>query len=343
MWRYRELLPVMHMEDVVSLGEGMTPLLRAPAAGKRKGLKSLYIKDESRNPTQTFKARGMSVAVSMAKQLGLTKLTLATAGNAGEALAAYAARAEIKAHIFMPRDSSPPNVLGSQLLGAKVTLVDGLIHDCAAQARSLAQGPEWFDVSTLNEPYRIEGKKSMGFELAEQLDWCLPDSIIYPTGGGSGLIGMWKAFQELQAIGWITPKLPKMFSVQAVGCSPIVQAFGSEGARSAASQLARANRPSGLRVPMPSGSAMIVEILKKSGGGAVEVTEEQILGAISEMGAAEGIFPAPEGAAGYAAIEILLRSRAIAADEKVILFNTGAGVKYLDWFEPNGSEANCRL
>jgi len=332
MWRYRELLPVKNDCDIVTLGEGMTPLLRVPNAAKRKGLGSLWVKNEAQNPTQSFKARGMSAAVSMAKQFGIGALTVPTAGNAGAALAAYAARAGIKAYIFMPRDSARANVIESEQLGACVTLVTGLITDCAAEIKRQRISNDWFDLSTLNEPYRIEGKKTMGFELAEQLNWILPSSIVYPTGGGSGLIGMWKAFRELQAIGLIGPKMPKMFSVQAEGCAPIVREF-NVSVKSADSQAGYNNRASGLRVPVPLGSPIILDILKKSGGGAVAVTEEEILSAIAEFGAAEGIFLAPEGGAAYAALTSLLKAKAISTDESIVFFNTGAGIKYLEWFE----------
>jgi len=333
MWRYRELLPVSRESDIVSLGEGMTPLLSLPRLARRHGLGALWVKDESQNPTQSFKARGMSAAVSMAKQFGLTKLAVPSAGNAANALAAYAARAGIEAHVSMPKDTSQANVVGSRQLGAHVTLVEGLITDCAAQIDAHKAREGWFDVATLKEPYRVEGKKTLGFELAEQFGWILPDVIIYPTGGGSGLIGMWKAFDELEAIGWIGEKRPRMFSVQACGCAPIVRAF-EQGDASAADQPAEpGGRMSGLRVPRARGDFIILNILRKSGGGALAVTEGEILSSTFDWGRLEGIFASPEGAAGYAGLKRLLETGAVRPDETIVLFNTGAGVKYLDWYQ----------
>jgi len=331
LWRYREVLPVKGDADIVTLGEGFTPLLPAPRLGARHGLTRLFIKDESLNPTQSFKARGMATAVSMAKQFGLKKLAAPSAGNAGGALAAYAARAGIEAHIFMPADTPQANVIECRELGAHVTLINGLITDCGAEVARRKSAEGWFDVSTLKEPYRVEGKKTLGYELAEQLDWTLPDVVLYPTGGGTGLVGMWKAFDEMERLGWIGPKRPRMFSVQASGCQPIVRAFAA-GEKFAAEQLGAQTKASGLRVPKAIGDFIMLHILRKSVGGAVAVTDEEMIAAVREVGAAEGLFVAPEGAATYAALKHLLAAGTISPAESVVLFNTGAGVKYLECF-----------
>ena len=331
LWRYREVLPVEHEENIVSLGEGWTPLLRADRLGRSLGLRRLYVKDESQNPTQSFKARGMSAAVSMAKELGVTKTAVPSAGNAAGALAAYAARARMEAHIFMPRDTPRANVVECEQTGASVTLMDGLITDCGAEVGRRKDAEGWFDVSTLKEPYRVEGKKTLGYELAEQLDWELPDLIIYPTGGGTGLIGMWKAFDEMEQMGWIDGKRPRMVSVQAAGCAPIVRAFES-GARHAEEFPDAATVASGLRVPRAVGDFLILDALRASNGRAIAVSDEELLAAVGEIGAAEGLFVAPEGAACLPALRRLLADGAVGADERVVLFNTGAGVKYLESF-----------
>ena len=277
LWRYREVLPVENDDNIVSLGEGFTPLLRAERLGNRLGVDRLYIKDESQNPTQSFKARGMSAAVSMAKELGAKKLAAPSAGNAAGALAAYAARAGLECFIFMPRDTPRANVVECEQTGAHVTLMDGLITDCGAEVARRKDDEGWFDVSTLKEPYRVEGKKTLGYELAEQLDWNLPDVIVYPTGGGTGLIGMWKAFDEMEQMGWIGSKRPRMVTVQAGGCAPIVRAF-EEGKRFA-EEFANANTlASGLRVPRAIGDFMILDALRESGGTAVAVTDEELTG-----------------------------------------------------------------
>ncbi len=333
LWRYREVLPVEHAENVVSLGEGWTPLLHAQRLGRQLGLSRLYIKDEALNPTASFKARGMAVAVSMAKELGVKKLAVPSAGNAAGALAAYAARAGLEAHIFMPRDVPLANRLECQYYGARVTLVDGLITDCG---RRVAEGRDregWFDVSTLKEPYRIEGKKTMGYELAEQLDWQLPDVIVYPTGGGTGLIGMWKAFDEMERLGWIGPGRPRMVSVQAEGCAPIVQAL-ADGAHTAAPIAHPYTVAAGLRVPKAIGDFIILDILRRSRGTAVSVSDADLMAAAQQMAAAEGIFPAPEGAACIPALRTLLERGALKADERVVAFNTGGGLKYVDVWQP---------
>ncbi len=331
LWRYREVLPVENEENVVSLGEGWTPLLRAGRLGKQIGLDALYIKDESQNPTQSFKARGMSAAVSMAKELGAQKLAVPSAGNAAGALAAYAARAGLECFIFMPNDTPRANVIECEQTGAHVTLMPGLITDCGAEVTRRKDAEGWFDVSTLKEPYRIEGKKTLGYELAEQLDWSLPDVIIYPTGGGTGLIGMWKAFDEMEQMGWIDSRRPRMVTVQASGCAPIVRAF-EEGKRFAEDFPNAETVASGLRVPRAIGDFLILDALRESGGTAVAVTDEELIAATREIGAAEGVFCAPEGAACLPALRMLLDAGEVSANERVVLFNTGAGVKYLEAF-----------
>jgi threonine synthase len=331
LWRYREVLPVEQDENIVTLGEGFTPLVRASRLGAQLGLSNLYIKDEGQNPTQSFKARGMAAAVSMAKELGARKLAVPSAGNAAGALAAYAARAGLEAHIFMPSDTPRANVIECEQTGAHVTLMDGLITDCGAEVgrRKAAEG--WFDVSTLKEPYRIEGKKTMGYELAEQFDWELPDVIMYPTGGGTGLIGMWKAFDEMEQMGWIGSKRPRMVTVQAAGCAPIVRAF-EEGKRFADEFPNAQTTASGLRVPRAIGDFLILDALRASGGTAIAVTDEELIAATREIGAAEGIFCAPEGAACLPALKKLLDDESVRSDERVVLFNTGSGVKYVESF-----------
>src|SRR5713101_6887803 len=331
LWRYREVLPVERDENIVNLGEGFTPLVHASRLGTQLGLRQLYIKDEGQNPTQSFKARGMAAAVSMAKEFGAQKLAVPSAGNAAGALAAYAARAGMEAHIFMPRDTPRANVIECEQTGAQVTLMDGLITDCGAEVGRRKEVEGWFDVSTLKEPYRIEGKKTMGYELAEQFDWELPDVIIYPTGGGTGLIGMWKAFEEMEQMGWIGSKRPRMVTVQASGCAPIVRSF-EEGKRFADEFPNASTRASGLRVPKAIGDFLILDALRESGGTAVAVTDEELIAATREIGAAEGVFCAPEGAACLPALRRLIHRGEVKASERVVLFNTGAGVKYLESF-----------
>lgn len=331
LWRYREVLPVENDANIVSLGEGWTPLLPAERLGKSLGLSALFIKDESQNPTQSFKARGMTAAVSMAKELGAKKLAVPSAGNAAGALAAYAACAGLECFIFMPRDTPRANVVECEQTGAHVTLLDGLITDCGAEVARRKDAEGWFDVSTLKEPYRVEGKKTLGYELAEQSNWSLPDVIIYPTGGGTGLIGMWKAFDEMEQLGWIGPQRPRMVSVQAAGCAPIVNAF-AEGKRFADEFPDAATIASGLRVPRAIGDFLILDAIRSSGGTAIAVTDEQLLAAVAEIGALEGVFCAPEGAACLPALRKLMADDAVKPDERVVLFNTGAGVKYLESF-----------
>jgi threonine synthase len=341
LWRYREVLPLPDNVEPVSLGEGGTPLLRAK---KFADDIDLWIKDESLNPTQSFKARGMSVAVSMAKHLGATKLAAPSAGNAGGALAAYAARAGLEAHIFMPRDTPRANIIECRELGAHVTLIDGLITDCGAEVARRKAEEGWFDVSTLKEPYRVEGKKTLGYELAEQCAWQhrksrardlwseLPDVILYPTGGGTGLIGMWKAFDEMEALGWIGGKRPRMFAVQAAGCAPIVRAFEA-GENSAGEFLNAHTIASGLRVPKAIGDFLILNILRQSNGGAIAVDDEEMIRVAREVGSKEGLFVCPEGAACFAALKSLRSAGKIASGERVIIFNTGSGIKYLEYYE----------
>src|SRR2546425_2269168 len=331
LWRYQEVLPVEHNENIVSLGEGWTPLLHAKRLGRQLGLTELYIKDESQNPTQSFKARGMAAAVSMAKELGAKKLAVPSAGNAAGALAAYAARAGLEAHIFMPKDTPRANVIECEQTGSHVTLMDGLITDCGAEVGRRKEAEGWFDVSTLKEPYRIEGKKTMGYELGEQFDWKLPDIIIYPTGGGTGLIGIWTAFDEMEQMGWIGAKRPRMVTVQASGCAPIVRAF-EEGKRFADEFPDAQTTASGLRVPKAIGDFLILDALRASGGTAVAVTDEELIDATKEIGSAEGIFCAPEGAACLPALRKLMNDGSVKSDERVVLFNTGSGVKYLESF-----------
>ena len=326
LWRFREVLPLPADAEPVSLGEGGTPLLRAERFAPDV---DLWIKDESLNPTQSFKARGMSVAVSMAKYLGATRLAVPSAGNAGSALAAYAAAAGLEAHIFMPRDTPRANIVECQQLGAHVDLVDGLITDCGAEIARRKEKEGWFDMSTLKEPYRIEGKKTLGYELAEQLDWKLPDVILYPTGGGTGLIGMWKAFDEMEALGWIDHKRPRMFSVQASGCAPIVRAF--EAGEKFAAEFPNAKTvASGLRVPKAIGDFLILNILRQSSGGAIAIDDGEIIAMVHEVGAREGLFVAPESAACFAALKKLRASGKIDNHERIVIFNTGSGIKYLE-------------
>ena len=331
LWRYREVLPVSHDENIVSLVEGWPPLLRAARLGRALGMPELYIKDESQQPTQSFKARGMAAAVSMAKELGARKLAAPSAGNAAGALAAYAARAGLEAFIFMPRDTPRANVVECEQTGAHVTLMDGLITDCGAEVARRKTAEGWFDVSTLKEPYRVEGKKTLGYEVAEQFGWTLPDVLVYPTGGGTGLVGMWKAFDEMEQMGWIDSKRPRMVTVQPTGCATIVRAF-AEGKRFADEFENAATVASGLRVPRAIGDFLILDALRASKGAAVAVTDKELIAATREIGAAEGLFVAPEGAACLPALRKLLESGEVKPDERVVLFNTGAGVKYLECY-----------
>jgi threonine synthase len=329
MWRWHELLPVKDPRNIVFLGEGDTPLLRLPHLEAELGTINLYVKDESSNPTGSFKARGLAAAVSRAKELGIKKVIIPTAGNAGGAMAAYAARAGIQALIYMPRDTPRANLEESRMVGAEVVLVDGLISDAAGMVGVKAKAEGWFDLSTFKEPYRTEGKKIMGYELAEFFGWELPDVIIYPTGGGTGLVGMWKAFAELEELGWLeNAKRPRMVAVQAQGCAPVVKAFHS-GATFCDFWTNASTIASGLRVPKSFADALILRDLRESHGTAVAVSDDDILKAQSQLGKAEGIFSAPEGAATLVAYQKLLDQNWIAPHERVVLFNTGSGLKYL--------------
>ncbi|HEY2867099.1 MAG TPA: threonine synthase [Pyrinomonadaceae bacterium] len=333
LWRYREVLPVNDWNNIVSFGEGWTPLLNAQRLADSLSIRlNLYIKDEGQNPTQSFKARGMTTAISMAKELGVRKVAVPSAGNAAGAMAAYAARAGMEAHIFMPKDTPRANIVECRQTGANVTLIDGLITDCGKIVAERKQAEGWFDVSTLKEPYRVEGKKTMGYELAEQLDWTLPDVVLYPTGGGTGLIGMWKAFDEMQQMDWIGAKRPRMVSVQSATCAPIVRAF-EKGERFADEFENASTVASGLRVPKAIGDFLILDAIRESGGTAVAVTDAELIKAVGEIGAAEGIFCAPEGAACLSALRKLIETGDVKESETVVIFNTGSGVKYLEAFE----------
>ena len=357
LWRYREVLPVEMSENIVSLGEGWTPIFKTDKLAATLPIKlNLFIKDEGQNPTQSFKARGMTAAISMAKELGIKKLAVPSAGNAAGALAAYAAKAGMEAYIFMPSDTPKANIIECEQTGANVTLVDGLITDCGKIVAERKDSEGWFDVSTLKEPYRVEGKKTMGYEIAEQFShesrvgsresegkglrlqtqdsrlMTLPDVILYPTGGGTGLIGMWKAFDEMEQMGWIGSERPRMVSVQSETCAPIVRAF-HEGKRFADEFENAATVASGLRVPKAIGDFLILDAIRASNGTAVTVTDEELVAAVREIGALTGIFTAPEGAACLPALRKLIDQNLVHAHESVVIFNTGSGVKYLEAFE----------
>jgi threonine synthase len=329
LWRYRELLPLFDGEAPVTLGEGFTPLVHAERLGRALGLTRLFVKDESLNPTNSFKARGQSAAITRAKYLGARTVALPTAGNAGNAAAAYAAAAGLACEVFIPRDAKQPFVDECRLYGAHVTLVDGLITDAGRIAAETGAPLGWYDVSTLKEPYRIEGKKTMAYELAEQMDWQWPDWIVYPTGGGTGMVGMWKAFDELEQIGWMRGRRPRMVSVQADGCAPIVRAF-AQGLERAPAWEHAATVADGLRVPRAIGDFLILRAVRDSGGTAVAVSDAEMIAGMLEIGSAEGISAAPEGGAALAAIRRLAANGTIGANDSVVLFNTGGALKYLD-------------
>lgn len=336
MWRYRELLPVPLEREPISLGEGQTPLLTCSRIARRFGLEQLWIKDESHLPTGSFKSRGLAMAITMAHQFGVRRVALPTAGNAGGAAAAYAARAGIECYVFMPEDTPIVNIYECHLAGAKTFLVNGLITDCGRIVREGKQRLDWFDLSTLKEPYRIEGKKTMGLELAEQFDWDLPDVILYPTGGGTGLIGMWKAFQELMTLGWLVngkgtpaPRLPRMVSVQSTGCAPISTAFAA-GAKHAEPFANAATIASGIRVPAAVGDFMILDAVRQSHGTALAVDEARIREWMQLVASSEGIAICPETAACIGALEQLTQSGWIRPEERVVVFNTGAAQKYVE-------------
>lgn len=329
MWRYREMLPLLPGESPVTLGEGFTPLPHARRLGDAIGLDRLFVKDESPNPTNSFKARGQSAAITRARALGATTIALPTAGNAGNAAAAYSAAAGLQCEVFIPRDAKQPFIDECRLYGANVTLVDGLITDAGRIAGERGKPLGWYDVSTLKEPYRVEGKKTMGYELAEQFGWELPDWIIYPTGGGTGLVGMWKAFAEMEAIGWIGAKRPKMVSVQADGCAPIVRAF-TDGTEKAAPWEHATTLADGLRVPRAIGDFLVLRAIRESGGAAVAVSDEHMVDDMLVIGRLEGMSAAPEGGAALTAIRALIASGRMHRHETVVLFNTGGALKYLD-------------
>ncbi len=329
MWRYAPVLPVQHASSIISLGEGVTPLLPVPRTRARIGASDLLVKDEGLNPTGSFEARGLYCAVSICVGLGIRKLAIPSAGNAASALAAYAAAAGIEAHIFMPQDVPQSNFIECKAYGARVTLVDGLISDCARMVAEGSPREGWFDISTLKEPYRIEGKKTMGYELAEQLGWELPDAIFYPKGGGVGMIGMWKAFEEMEALGWVGAKRPKMIAVQAEGCQPVVRAF-QEGEEPSRFWEGAATVASGLRVHKPLGDFLVLRAVRESGGTAVAVPDADLIDAGIQLAAEEGIFISPEGAACVVGAERLLREGFLKRDDKIVIYNTGSGLKYLE-------------
>jgi threonine synthase len=332
LWRYREVLPDV---EEVTLGEGLTPLLPS------REFPNVWIKDEALNPTGSFKARGITVAVSVAKALGLRKLAMPSAGNAGSALAAYAAAAGLEAHIFMPRDVPLANRIECQTYGAHVTLVNGLISDCARIVGERKEQEGWFDLSTLKEPYRIEGKKTMAYELFERLEGKLPDAVFFPSGGGVGVIGMWKAFDEMEELGWIGKERPRMIAVQAEGCAPIVKAW-NEGKSTVEAWPDASTMAAGLRVPKPYGDYLVLDILRRSKGTAVAVSDDEIRAALRHWASTEGIFAAPEGAASLAAYR-KLRGHLLSENDRVVLFNTGTGLKYLDVIEQRKAPAERQI
>jgi len=329
MWRYAPLLPVCYRENIVSLKEGFTPLHQLQRLGERLECDDLWLKDEGVNPTATFKARGLSCAISMCRELGIRKVAIPTAGNAGGALAAYAAAAGLDAYVFMPRDVPAANFIEAKTFGAKVTLVDGLISDCAKRVVEGKASEGWFDLSTLKEPYRIEGKKTMGFEAAEDFGWELPDAIFYPTGGGVGMIGMWKAFEELEQLGWIGSRRPKMIAVQAEGCPPIVRAFEQNAEFSEFFHNAE-TIASGLRVPKALGDFLVLRAVRESAGTAISVSDAQIIEGCEGLARTEGLFVAPEGGACIAAMKELRHSGFLKKNDRILIYNTGSGYKYID-------------
>lgn len=330
MWRYREMMPLVGDELPVTLGEGFTPLVHATRLGRDLGMPALYIKDESLNPTNSFKARGLSAAVTRARTVGARILSVPSAGNAANAMAAYAACAGLEAKVFMPKDVKVPFIRECELYGAEVTLVDGLITDAGRVAAERGGPLGWYDVSTLKEPYRIEGKKTMAYELAEQLDWTWPDWIVYPTGGGTGIVGMWKAFDEIEQLGWVAPgRRPRMVSVQAETCAPIIRAFESGAEKAEPWQNAR-TCADGLRVPRAIGDFLILRAVRESGGTALTVSDDEMVRDMKVIGAREGVSAAPEGGATLAALRKLLERGVVKAHERVVLFNTGGALKYLD-------------
>lgn len=329
MWRYFEMLPVLERRNIVSLGEGMTPLLPLENLAARHGFADLLMKDESGNPTGSFKARGLSMAVSKAKELGVTHCIIPTAGNAGGALAAYAAKAGIRCTVVMPRHTPAIFKQECELYGAELILVDGLINDCAKKVAELRTQHDYFDVSTLKEPYRLEGKKTMGYEIAEQLEWQLPDVIVYPAGGGTGLIGIWKAFREMLMMGWIKGPLPRMIAVQSANCAPVLKAF-HDPVNWKEDFVPRPSLANGLAVPYPFGMDMMQQVLQDSGGTVIAVSDEDIVSGVREIARTEGLLVAPEGAALWKALLELRKTNQVHPAEKIVLLNTGSGYKYLE-------------
>ena len=329
MWRYFEVMPVRDPVNVITLGEGFTPIFRMERFGPQMGCSNLRVKDEGVNPTASFKARGLSAAVSKAKELGITKITMPSAGNAAGAMTAYAAKGGIESYVFMPKDAPESNRKEVEITGGELNLVDGLISDAGVLSRERAAVEGLFDVSTLQEPYRVEGKKTMGYEIAEQSSWTLPDAIIYPTGGGTGIVGMWKAFAEMEAMGWIGSERPKMFAVQAEGCAPMVRAF-ENGWEFAEPWVDAETIAPGIRVPSGIGDYLILGAIRESGGGALTVSDDEIRDYMGRIARSEGMFVCPEGAATAAALEKLLASGQLGADEDILLLNTGSGLKNLD-------------
>ncbi len=332
MWRYFELMPVRDEANIITLGEGFTPLFRAERLGAEMGCSDLLIKDEGVNPTASFKARGLSAAVSKAKELGIAKITMPSAGNAAGAMTSYAAKGGIEAFVFMPRDAPESNRKEVAITGGDLSLIDGLISDAGVMSRARAAEEGLFDVSTLQEPYRVEGKKTMGYEIAEQLGWTLPDAIIYPTGGGTGIVGMWKAFAEMEEMGWIDSRRPKMFAVQSEGCAPIVRAF-EQGTEFAEAWQNAETVAAGIRVPSAIGDYLILGAIRESGGGALTVSDGDILAYMGLVARLEGMFVCPEGAATAAALGKMIASGQLDPDERILLLNTGSGLKYLDLVE----------
>ena len=330
MWRYHEMLPILNVENICSLGEGMTPLLPVDRLENKLGIDKLYIKDEGQNPTGSFKARGLGMAVSKAKELGVKAMCIPTAGNAGSALSAYCALAGIEAHVFMPEQTPQVFQLDCEVTGAHVTKVDGNISDAAALMRSQNVDNKWFDVTTLKEPFRLEGKKTMGYEIAEQLDWKLPNVIVYPTGGGTGLIGIWRAFKEMKAMGWIDHTNVKMVAVQIAGCNPIVKAFHNHADSSEPFINPGLTIANGLRVPHAFGHKLVLKTLYESGGTAIDVTEEDMMNGIREIAQNQGLFVSPEGAAVWEAAKKLRVSNFIKESDSVVLLNTGSAYKYVE-------------
>ena len=335
LWRYAELLPTRRTEFVTTLGEGGTPLLAAPRLGRTLGCADLFVKDEGLNPTASFKARGLSVAVSRARELGAEALAIPSAGNAGAAMAAYAARAGLPAHVFVPADTPRAMIAEARAYGARVVRVNGLINDCGRIIREHGPARGWFDVSTLREPYRQEGKKTMGFELAEQFGWSLPDAIVYPTGGGTGIVGMWKAFDELEALGLIDGRRPKMIVVQAEGCAPIVRAFQAGATHAPLWEGARTVAP-GIRVPVAIGDYLILAAVRASGGTCVSVGDDAILAGMAELAREEGINGSPESGATVAGLRALLRDGTLRGDERIVLFSCGSGLKHQELLPDDG-------